>query len=360
MSKKTGKTPAEPPTEGITELTVTRTPESVAAEICALKSQTQTIILHATVEIGRRLTEVKAMLPHGVWGNWLKAYVDYSHDTANKIMKVYEEYKDKLNSETFLNLTYSKAIALLGIPAEEREQFAKDNDIENMSTRELKKAIKEKEELEKLLEIARNIATEKSEESRKTKEEKQQLESDLRVSDKCLHDVQGHVKDLQAALQEEKKNSKEKAEKLQSTIAETKKQLNEAQASGNEALVTHLQESLEKTDNELHVALEKIEELEKQLREKPIETTAAEIIEKVPEEVERELNELRQRVQEFETKPESNEAIFLYKLHFDQVVKGFNDLINDLEKIRKTDQESYKKRKNAAFMLISKMTDRLQ
>jgi len=356
LSDKTEKTAAELPTE----LTITRTPEAVAAEICALKSQTQTIILHASVEIGRRLTEVKAMLTHGLWGNWLSVYVDYSQSTANKLMKLYEEYKDKVNSETFTNLTYSKAIALLGVPADEREQFAEENDVKNMSTRELKKAIKEKEELEKQLEAAQTMYANKSEEARKIFEAKQQLESDARVTDQVLREKKELVENLQKSLAEERKSSKEKAEKLAEAIAETKKQLTEAQSAGNEALVGSLQESLEKTDNELLKSLEKIADLEKQLLEKPIEATVA-TVENVPEEVERELAELRGKVTELEAKPDQqiSEGILKFKLHFEQLTKCFNDILADIEEIGQTDAEAQAKRIKVVGTLLDKMSERL-
>ena len=343
-----------------TAIAIERTPQIVAAEICSIKSQTQSIILHASVEIGRRLVEAKAMLPHGEWGKWLSDNVDYSQDTAINIMKVYEEYKDKLNSETFRNLTYTKAVALLGIPADEREQFAEENDVKNMSTRELKKTIKEKEELEKQLEAAQTMYANKSEEARKILESKQQLESDARVTDQVLREKKELVENLQKSLAEERKSSKEKAEKLAEAIADTKKQLAEAQSAGNESLVTHLQESLEKTDNELTVALDKITDLEKQLLEKPIEAAVA-TVENVPEEVERELAELRDKIVELEAKPDQQTpvAVLKYTVHFEQLVKGFGDILGLLDEIGKTDQEAYEKYKKALSGLLGKMAERL-
>jgi len=361
LTKATDKTPAELTTGEITELTVTRTPEVVAAEICALKSQTQTIILHASVEIGRRLTEAKAMLAHGLWGKWLEVSVDYSQDTASRLMRIYEEYKNHLNSATYRNLTFSKAVALLGIPADSREQFAAENHIENMSTRELQKAIKEKEELEKQIKNAQESLAKKSEEARKNLEDKQRVEGDLRVTAEVLREKKELAEKLQKDLREERKDHKEKVEKLAESITETKRQLAEAQSAGNEALVEHLKESLEKTDNELHVALGKIEELEKKFREKPIETTAAEIIEKVPEEVERELAELRGKIVELEAKPEQvvNTAVLKYTVHFEQLVKGFGDILTLLDEIGKADQEAYGKYKKALSGLLGKMAERL-
>jgi DNA repair exonuclease SbcCD ATPase subunit len=77
-------------------------------------------------------------------------------------MRICKEYgDDQINllgsskSQTFKNLSYSQAIALFALPAEEREDFVKDNDVENMSARQLQDAIKAKEQAEKEAEDAR-------------------------------------------------------------------------------------------------------------------------------------------------------------------------------------------------------------
>ncbi|MEC0083022.1 MULTISPECIES: DUF3102 domain-containing protein [Paenibacillus] len=48
-------------------------------------------------------------------------------------------------------MSYAKALSLLGVPAEDREQFVQENDVESMSARELQKAVKEQKRLEKEL-----------------------------------------------------------------------------------------------------------------------------------------------------------------------------------------------------------------
>ncbi len=55
-----------------------KTPDILAAEIRTIKSQTGRMVLNASIEVGRRLTEAKAKLPHGSWGEYLKNEVDYS------------------------------------------------------------------------------------------------------------------------------------------------------------------------------------------------------------------------------------------------------------------------------------------
>ena len=43
-------------------------------------------------------------------------------------------------------MNYSQALILLGVPKEEREQFIAELDIENMSVRELQKAVKDRDQ----------------------------------------------------------------------------------------------------------------------------------------------------------------------------------------------------------------------
>lgn len=118
-----------------------RTLQIIAAEINSIKDQAGRMLLYRSVEIGRRLTEAKSMVKHGEWGKWLENSVSYSQSTANKLMRLYEEYGAKLtaardgsNSDSYPNLSYTQAIILLGVPEEERESFMAENDVANMST----------------------------------------------------------------------------------------------------------------------------------------------------------------------------------------------------------------------------------
>ena len=139
---------------------VKRTPEAVALEIRTLQHQAQSILLSYAIEIGRRLEEAKSLIPHGEWTNWLKTELSYSQSTAQNLMRVFREYGTAQQSlfgcdpksQTFGNLTYSKALKLLAIPdEEEREAFVQENDVDHMSTRELDKALRELNDTKKAL-----------------------------------------------------------------------------------------------------------------------------------------------------------------------------------------------------------------
>jgi len=298
----------------------TRTPELIAAEINSIKNQTRRMMLYNAIEIGRRLVEAKEMLPHGEWGKWLREKVDYSQRTANNLMRLFEEYgsaqitllDNNTNSQAFANLSYSQAVALLGVPEEEREAFIQEHDIENMSTRELQQAIKEREE------------------AKKQKEEAlKKLEEYKRMADEF----------------------KAEKEKLQNDINKMQKQIIEAQKSKNNEEVERLKESLLEKEKELKKSIERIEELEQELKDKP-ETISTAVVEKIPEEVERELHDLRKKVN-------SSKTEIKFNIHFDTLVKDFKSLLTSLAEIEEEDPEIAAKYKNAVHVLITKMIEKV-
>lgn len=130
----------------------------IEAELEMLRQDTrqkETALLCNYIEFGRRLEEAKAQLRHGEWGGWLKK-MEVSQSTANNLMRIFREYgadqqslfSGMAKNQAFGNLTYSKAVLLLMVPEEERERFAVENDVEHMSSRELKAAIKARDEAE--------------------------------------------------------------------------------------------------------------------------------------------------------------------------------------------------------------------
>lgn len=137
--------------------------EILEKKIIYKTKQAQRMALEYAIEIGGYLTEAKSLVPHGEWGKWLKERVNYSQSTAINFMKAYEEYGNSQeslfssNSQTLMNLSYTKALRLLAIPEEEREQFVEENNVENLSSRELDRLIKERDEakakVEKMLDL---------------------------------------------------------------------------------------------------------------------------------------------------------------------------------------------------------------
>ena len=327
-----------------TALDIQRTPDVIAAEINSIKSQTRTMVLCNSIEIGRRLVEAKAMMEHGQWGTWIECSVEYSKSTANNLMRIFDEYGanqtalfgDNTKSQALGSLSYTQAVALLGVPEEDREQFIEEHDIESMSTRELQAAIKERDEALKKLETAQKVAREKEEEALKYADDKHQAEANLRVTDKAFRESQADVKMLQETYQKDKDRAKAEIVKLE-------KALDAAKASGDSEEAKRLQKSLDQTETELGTANDKIKELERQLKEKPIDVSAT--IEKIPDEVVNELNDLRKSA-----------GAIKFKVIFDGLISHFNSLLASLDEMDTDERGQYK---NAVDKLITMMAERL-
>lgn len=136
----------------MSEITPVRSLETVTAEIVTITGQARCAVVSAAIEVGRRLVEAKEMVPHGEWGRYLEEKVSFSVSQANNMMRLYNEYGSNQESlfgtgaKAIEALTVTSAIRLLSLPAEERETFVEENDVAAMSTRELEKAIRERNE----------------------------------------------------------------------------------------------------------------------------------------------------------------------------------------------------------------------
>ena len=206
-----------------------KTPDILAAEIRTIKSQTGRMVLNASIEVGRRLTEAKAKLPHGSWGEYLKNEVDYSPSQAQNLMRVFREYGSdqqslfggEAKSQTFGRLTFSQALSLLVIPDEgEREKFVLENDVEHMSVRELNEALKARDAAEEKAAAAEDTARGLREEAERLRGE---LTDQARVYEAKLTSAGVEVDRAKAeaqAAQEAQEKAAAKAQRFQEALSE--------------------------------------------------------------------------------------------------------------------------------------------
>ena len=138
--------------------------DRLVSEIRMITEQTKQVVLFNSIEIGRRLTEAKAMVKRGTWGTWLKERVDYSQRTANNFMKIYQEYgRNGLaeKSQALANLSYTQALALIDLPEDERARFAEERKAGEMALRRLQEEVRqEKEKVTAVKELANRNAAE--------------------------------------------------------------------------------------------------------------------------------------------------------------------------------------------------------
>ena len=194
----------------MSDLLTERTPPVIAAEINTIKQQTNKILLASAVEVGKRLKEAKALLPHGEWGKWLEESVSYSQRSANYMIQLFEEYGPKLlasqdmnvssNSQPVANLTYTQALVLLGLPEEERDEFIAENDAGSMSKQQLQQAVyvrnqelAGKEELQK-------VCADQKDKISKLSDERDRAKKEAADNLQAVWAEQGNVLNLQRKL----------------------------------------------------------------------------------------------------------------------------------------------------------------
>jgi chromosome segregation ATPase len=172
---------------------------TVTAEIRTIRAARDKMFLEASVEIGRRLKEAKELVGHGGWGNYCKTELDFSQQTAQNHIRLFEAYAADqirldgaaLKSQTLGDLSYTQALELLALPSEEeREAFVREHDMDQLSTRELRAEIARlREEKEAAEADAREINAKKRQAEARAEEADKQclsLQAELEAAQKAL------------------------------------------------------------------------------------------------------------------------------------------------------------------------------
>ena len=146
----------------MSEIVTVRDLAMVTSDIQYAQRQGARQLASNLIEIGRLLVEAKTMVESKNWDKYIWDNFGYSTSSADNWMKLYREYGDNqeslfdsfTNSQTFGKLSYTQLLALTALPAEERSEFVENNDVENMSTRQLQQAIRERDEARKAADAA--------------------------------------------------------------------------------------------------------------------------------------------------------------------------------------------------------------
>lgn len=233
----------------MSEIEIVRNPAMIAGEINLIKKQTRERILSASVEIGRRLQEVKGMIGHGEWSRWLSENVQYSQSTADNLMRIAVEFGDdqidmisgRSKSETFANLSYSQAVALFSLPEAQREEFVEAHDMESMSARDVQqeiKAIMERAEAaERERDEALSLAKKSEAEAADAIAKGAKAVTELDAEKKKAEDAEAKRKDASKKLKEAEAaaaEAKKRAEKASADLQEARAELAQAQAEAAE------------------------------------------------------------------------------------------------------------------------------
>ena len=116
-------------------MTTDRTVAEITADIRLNQRQAAVSI----AAIGADLIDAKTKLSHGEWMPWLES-IDMAQSTADNYMRFARETRGQ---EWLRTMPYSKAMALLALPEESRQKFAKENNVDEKSAAEIKRLIAE-------------------------------------------------------------------------------------------------------------------------------------------------------------------------------------------------------------------------
>lgn len=208
----------------------------------------------AFIEIGRRLNEAKERLPHGEWLPWLKERAAFSERTAQDFMKLAKEYGE---SAEIADLGAAKALALMALPASERAEFAAEKHVVNgeektaqeMTVKELKEAIREREEARAELNAAEAARDKMAEEMKFLNERLEGLTEEVSLRDRELKALR--ERPVEVAVKE----------------VVDQEAVDRARTEGEEAARKESAEELRKAKEALDAAKEKEKKAREQLKE---------------------------------------------------------------------------------------------
>ena len=134
-----------------------RTLEQLTTEILYIKAQTCVNYW----EMGCRLKEVKAQLPHGEWGKWLAETVGFSQQSAGRLISIADAFP---NSTALSNLPVTKVWLLSTTDEAIREDIlahpqlvdGQMKTVDEMTTRQMEKVIRERKAAEKEVQKAKD------------------------------------------------------------------------------------------------------------------------------------------------------------------------------------------------------------
>lgn len=152
------------------------------------------------IAIGRDLIEAKAQLSQGQWLPWLKS-MGFASSTAANYMKLAREVAPE---SALAALPYSKALALLSLPAGEREGLARE--AEDKSAAEIRRLIAERDRAAEAANAESTHVKELQERLSETERALEHAARDMNESDikaerleRELRDARRHIQEMQTA-----------------------------------------------------------------------------------------------------------------------------------------------------------------
>lgn len=320
---------------------VERDIETITADILQKKQDLACNI----IDIGRDLLDAKSKLSHGEWLPYLKERVYFSVKMAENYMRVAKEFP---NSKLVADLGVRKAIALLALPSGEIEDFVEEHGVIDMTSRELEKAIRERDEARQAMESAQA-------EARSAEESRAKMESDM-ASLKALQKVaqqnaEQALTDLRTAREELQALREKPVDVAVQTVPDP-----EAVRQAREEAVREMQARVDAAEAKVKASDKERRELEAKLKD--LRKSADDNAEKLSraEKTEAELAAVRQQLEDLvraekQSALNSDPDLAKFQFIFDQTQGQVNQLHGLYLKIRNRDETSAGKLQKALLAL---------
>ena len=317
--------------------------KTITAEIIQLKQDAGNAILG----IGQRLIEAKAMLPHGEWLPWLEERVEFSERTARNFMRLAREWT---NRQALADLGAAKALTLLALLPEERETFmaeshlvgGEEKTVVDMTSRELERAIKERD-------AARQEAEAAKADAQTAEESRAKMEADM----KALTEIHRAAQEGEAQAREALARSQAELRELRERPVDVAVEVDQAAVDkARAAAVAEMQVKVDQAEAARKEAEKKRKEAETALSEAKKQAGANAAILSRAEKAEAELAEARRQL-EAAAKAESaslvnqNGDLAMFNVLFSQTQEQVNKMHGLRLKLGKDDGDLDEKLKTA-------------
>lgn len=304
-----------------------RSIESITAEIIQRKQNAGKEI----IAIGNCLIEAKAMLSEGEWLTWLSDQVDFSPRTAQRFMRLAKEWTD---ATALSHLGATKALTLLALPPEERETFMAENNVVDMTSRELEKALRERDEARKAAETAQADA-------RTAEESRAKMEQDMKALNALYQSAKESEMEARDALEAAERDLYELQERPVDVAVETVVDQEAVEKARSEA-IAEMKAKVEKAEAARGVAEKKLREAEKKLTKVARQAGDTAALGLRAAAAEAEMDKLRNQLRTAEQnakleKAKQNEDIALFDVLFNQTQENLNKMHGIVIKAAKED-----------------------
>lgn len=320
-----------------------KTTEDLTSEANALYAQAEAVAgisLRLVAESGRRLSVIKTRVGHGEWEGWMEKNLKFSAKKANRMMKLAEKMSDEdslfSNPTALSDLGITRVWALLAAPEEVAEEVVKNENVTEMTTRELEAELKRvKEENEEL--------RDSNDEIREQFEEAKAMKSELA-------EMRARLKEVEESAEKEKENpeAEERRRAAEDALEKKKQEL----ASLKAEMKQKIAEAREKAKTDA----EKLRKKETQEAVEAAKKEASAEAEKEKRRLVAELEEAKAESRRLEKTADPQVAAF--KVRADALQESFNKCLGCIDD--EPDEERQKTMKAALKKLVGIMDGQLE